>query len=395
MILRVVAILWALAVGFDVAYVSRYAIQFPDHIATALTYEAAYWAGARSEFPPAYGDAAEAMGQYGDRCGLTTWTHHPPLPTYVTALYIKLGMPSTHAAADFFAAATIVLLLVIGWDSRWSAFSVGLAIVSLCHFAPGFGGWLTLPYEDTWCVPWAFLLAAATTAHRPAWPVMLATAGCAYSCMASMGFLAAIGAGALLAAHGLSRETWKGIGGALVGYALAMMLFLGQVWCHTNWDAEAMWRNWGQAGLVFRINPNLLWNSRVDTALTYNAAYMRETVLNQHGTWSDPLLWYALMGSCLLALPSRKGVCGVALFVFLYGSGSLLYPNLLPPHMHELPRYAFFLPLGGLIILAVANTNREEDPDRFERADEDARTRLLGVAGEVGHPRPQWRDVLQ
>lgn len=356
---RAGAVAIALLVGLDTARTAHLEPQWVDQEVVQLLGEAAYWAGCGGMPNLGRGDAAAVMARYGDRCGLTSWTHHPPLPTYWAALFLATGLGNgQEATADFFAAATVVLIATLAWRSLWGALVVALVIEVCLHCAPGYSHWLTLPYEDTWAFPCLYLLAAACAMRRPLWPTVAATAVAAGACIASSSVHVAVVAGVLIAAHGVGWVTIRTALAAVAAYVAVFALHVVQVWCHTDWQWSVVRSAWFDAGLAFRVAPAMSWAQRWQMATTWDGEYVREVVVNQHGAWSTPELWLLLFGCAALAVPTMRGVAGAGVFVALMAVGAVLHPNLLPPHLHMLPRYVLLLPIGVSVILAAGTTER-------------------------------------
>lgn len=353
---RILAIAVAITIGLWTAHIGRSMPQFSDTASHVLQTEAAYWAGLGGPPPAVFGQ------NYNGACGLFSWTHHPPGGTYITALFLALGLPWWSAQLDVLAAAIIVLLCLVGWKSPRGSLAVAGILFLLLTYAPGYYRYLILPYEDTWVVICFFLLAAACSTARPLWPIVLATALASATCIAATPFLAAIGAAALFVNHGIGWISLRSAWWACLTWIGVFLANKIQLLCHFGWSLSAFEADYvtgatalgGGTSLLFRIS-GLSWTERWDGLSIIAPQYFREVVEGKYGAWTDPIFWMLLPGVMLLVPVTWRGLWGVAVFLSVLWCGFLICPGLLPPHFHSLPRLVLLIPLGVALSAAMGH----------------------------------------
>lgn len=309
----------------------------------------------------AHGEPLGNGRTFGENCGvLFDETNHPTGDLYAAMLAVWVGSPPAAGPALGLALMVSLSLLALGRRSPWLALLVAGGTVLAAWGVPSFHAFMVMPSEGAWAIGSLFVLAAAATAQRPVWPMLL---GCALAAMSSIAFVtiyAGLVAGALLAAHGPSWTIVRaGIAG-IVGFVGVHLLRVVQTWCYADWswtrvvDLVFTGEGYGSSGtmatsVMVRVT-GMPFAERWAALWQWFPAYA-EAALS--AAWSEPVAWLGFAGLCALAPTAPWGRVGVALYWCGFLGFWLLAPGALgEQHLHLLPRLVVFLPLGTLLVLA-------------------------------------------
>lgn len=303
---------------------------------------------------------------FADNCGVIfDETNHPTGDLYGAMVAVSAGLPPVAAPIGAVAAMAGLFVAVVARRSLWSAALVAAAVVAAVWGYPSFHAFLALASEGAWATGSLFLIAAAATARRPTLPIAAAVAVAAMSSIAFVTIYAGLVAGALFAAHGVSRETWRAGAAAIVAFVGVNALRLCQTWCYTGWDWAAVQdlvftgTGHGSSGtmatsVMFRVTTMPLAD-RWAALWYWFPAYVQAAL---SPAWSAPLLWIALLGIAAVHPASPRSAAGVAVLAGGFLSFWILAPGALNEnHLHLLPRLIVLLPLGMLLVLAAGQSS--------------------------------------
>lgn len=349
----------------------------------ALTMYRANTAGQYDDYPNAYayaeihafatGTPVMATTAFGPEressCGIFHITHHPLFAHYVAAGFEWVGLPAKLAIQLGMAVPSAALVVIVALASWQAGLCLAITLCAALMFAPGYYQWLSYPLTDSWAFGCYFLAGLAAVSRRWQWlPVV--TFVMAWCSINAVVYHAAVIAGVVIAAYGVSLRA-IGIGlASIAAYVVAYAMHMLQVWCHFDWDTHQVWLDYfvgdgRNTSLMLRVSP-LTFSERVRTGVDLNAQFLAEMVRNQHGSWSVGWFWLlaipAVLWALVIARSPRTGLAILA-FLVLFSGTAFLVPGLLMPHLHYMPRYYLLLVFGAVIICCVEVTRAARGAD--------------------------------
>lgn len=289
-------------------------------------------------------------------CGIFHITHHPLMAHYIAAGFEWAGMPARLPIQLGMAIPSAALVVIVTLASLPAGICLVVTLLALLLAAPGYYQWLSYPLTDSWAFGCYFLAALAAIGRRWQW-LLVVTFVMAWCSINAVVYHAAIIAGVIVAAYGLTgRAIAIGLG-TVAAYVVAYALHMLQVWCHFDWDFNQVWLNYfvgdgNGTSLMLRVSP-LSWSQRLDAGVHLNAQFLTEIARNEHGQWTHAWFWPlaipALLAMLVVARSWRMALA-VAVFVVLFAATAFLVPGLLMPHLHYMPRYYLLLILGIVLI---------------------------------------------